>query len=201
MSKEGLRVLLVDNETKRIPQLLEMLESHSTDVVHVDGLSDLQYDDIDHDLIVLSGGTREVAIKPEVFDREIELIKHALERGIPIAAICLGFQLAVRALEGEQNFGDNFTDLGRFRGGFNSILIVDETHPLAPGEEVEVFSSHRRSVRSVPQPLIPIGVSDHGIEIAIHEDGRSFLGTQFHPEEGRDGRLIFDNFMAMIQSQ
>lgn len=200
MAKENLRVLLVDNETKRIPKLLEMLEPHSTDVIHVDGLDSIHHDNIDYDLIVLSGGTRGRAITPEVFDKEIELIRHALDRGIPITAICLGFQLAIRALEGEESFKNNYTELDRFRGGFNSILIVDETHPLAPGEEVEVFSSHRRSVRSVPQPLIPIGVSNHGIEMAIHEDGRSFLGTQFHPEEGRDGRLIFDSFMAIIQS-
>lgn len=195
-----LKILVINNETKRMPDLVSMLSPHQTEIVHVDELTPEAYND--HDLVVLSGGTREKANTPQVFDSEIQLIKNLIDEGVPIIAICLGFQITMRALEQRMHdFEDKFVELPSVRSGLIEIMIIDENHPLTQGvSEIVVFENHRRAITETPYPFIPLGISPDGVEIAWHENG--ILGMQFHPEadnsQNSQGKLIFDNFMTML---
>lgn len=73
---------------------LELDERHP---VRGDALPDL--DDVDG--IVALGGEQSIAGEPDGLAGELEYLRRAVDRGVPVLGVCLGGQLLARALGGE----------------------------------------------------------------------------------------------------
>ncbi|MBI2431009.1 MAG: glutamine-hydrolyzing GMP synthase [Candidatus Levybacteria bacterium] len=143
--------------------------------------------------IVLSGGPASVyqegapTIDPKIFSL-----------GIPILAICYGFQLTAhllggKVISGRKEYGPATLQITNLSGSAGQI-----TKGLSPKSFV-VWMSHGDEVVSLPEGFMIIGSTEH-VPFAFVEDvKRSFIGLLFHPEVEHTeyGRHILANFIRI----
>lgn len=179
-----MNVLLLNNGSKRLKQIQEMLNSYSITTQNYWDLKDKNINQNDFDFIVLSGGsfTRASNIT-EALKAEIKLIKNS---EIPIFGICMGMQLIVRTF--------NETYLTELRPKRRGVIKINYK-----GSELNVFENHKWTVENVTNPLEKILSSDDGVEFIKHKT-KPIWGVQFHPEAdkefGTNGKTIFDEFIT-----
>ena len=181
-----MKVLLINNHTRRIDQTKKLLEDFEVKIVDV---KDINIDLNGFDFIVLSGGKIATAFsQKKIIKNEIDLIKNT---NLPIFGICLGMQFIVRAFSPV-----NYKRLYPRRREVMELKYI--------GQTLKVFNSHNWSVPTVKPPLISFSKSTDGVEIIKHES-KPIWGVQFHPEVdeefGTNGNLIFDEFLTKIQPQ
>ncbi|MFZ5862867.1 MAG: gamma-glutamyl-gamma-aminobutyrate hydrolase family protein [Nitrospirota bacterium] len=128
---------------------------------------------------------------------ELDLLPRALERDVPIFAVCRGVQVLAVALGGAL-VQDLPAELGR--RGIRSRVIhrgpahTDSAHRirivprtllarLIPTKTALVNSHHHQAVRAAPRGLlVSARASDGTIEAVEHATNRFVLGVQWHPE-------------------
>ena len=136
------------------------------------------------------------------------LLAHALERQMPILAICYGMQLLATVLE-----GDLYYDLATDRPDAqpHQLPESDGRHELqveagsrlfeALGTEPPpVNSLHHQGVKSVGPGVQVCARANDGLIEAIECDGQQFcVGVQWHPEKlsGLHRRALFGAFIAV----
>ena len=147
------------------------------------------------DCVILSGGgtAGEVADSKELYRNEIKIVR---ESSVPIFGICEGFQVIGAA------YNSNFQILRAYRKGVNTIkILIDD--PIFQGLkklELRVFEYHHIAIDHIGEDLISLGISEDGIEMMRHKN-KLIYGSQFHPEElkdGNDGHTILKNFLKMF---
>lgn len=117
-----------------------------------------------------------------------EYIKHF---DIPILGICLGHQLIAK------NYGGKISTSNTESYAKVKINILNDENlfeGLAP--EMEVWSSHKDEVKSIPKEFEILAESSLcNIESFKHKD-KDVYGIQFHPEVHHTpkGSVIFENF-------
>ncbi len=163
------------------------------------------------DALVLSGGpdldpalygapphpqTRE--IRPHRDRAEIALLSAALDRDLPVLAICRGSQLLNVALGGdlEQHVPDLVGHDGHKEqpGSFSEhpVEILPGTRLSSLlGEGTVVKSHHHQGYRRLGRGLEPAARAEDGTIEALEEPSRRFVvGVLWHPEAGDDLRLF-----------
>lgn len=140
---------------------------------------------------------------------EIELVRAARTRGIPVLAICRGLQVVNVALGGTlyQDLAserpgpiDHTDDAGRHPVCLDAGSLMART--LGAGE-ITANSRHHQAVRD-PAPALrvvaraPDGVVE-GVERADPEGGPWLLGVQWHPEDLPDAGL-FRGFARAVEA-
>ena len=135
---------------------------------------------------------------------ELQLLDAALERDLPLLAICRGHQVLNVLLGGTlvQQLPDL---LGSIRhqpraGAFGEVTVVTEpgtiVHRLL-GDRPVVLCSHHQAVEELGDSLLVSARSDDGVIEAVEVLGRTFaVGVQWHPEEQGDVRL----FAGLVQA-
>ena len=124
---------------------------------------------------------------------EIEIIKRAYEKSIPIFGICRGIQMINIALGGtiyQDIYRQIPNSLGHIagssiEGGYHTIEIVKDSimYEIFNKERIQVNSQHHQSVRDLGKNLKINSYSLDGIVEGIEStDDRFILGVQFHPE-------------------
>lgn len=134
-------------------------------------------------------------VSPERDAMELLLLTWALERRIPVLAICRGIQILNVALGGTL-FQDLFTQRGQdidhdryreFDGHIHSIRS-HSPHLLAEVFEVEEFvqnSAHHQGIRDLSPELTAVAWAPDGLVEAVEyrADGAAWTcGVQWHPE-------------------
>lgn len=135
---------------------------------------------------------------------ELALLSGALERDMPILAICRGLQV-MNVARG----GSLIQHLPEHLDSTSHRVVVGEfsEHPvtIAPdsllagilGPTAPVKSHHHQAADSIGVGLTPVAWSTDGTIEALEDPDRSFaLGVQWHPEEGPDMRL----FTALVSA-
>ncbi len=132
---------------------------------------------------------------------EIELVRGAIERGMPVLAICRGVQLLNVALGGtlyqdlETHWSDSI-DHDRYRefGGSIHSIRPDGVRQLAGvlnGEEFDQNSAHHQGIKDIASGLRPVAWAPDGLVEAVECrepcDGWT-VGVQWHPERKLDDR-------------
>jgi putative glutamine amidotransferase len=129
---------------------------------------------------------------------ELALLGAALERDMPVLAVCRGVQLLNVARGGDlvQHLPD---ELGHERhketpGTFSEHSVdVREGTRLASivGPRSAVTSHHHQGLGRVGEGLVETAWSEDGTLEAVEDPSRRFaLGVQWHPESGADEKLI-----------
>ncbi len=180
-----MKILLVNNLTKHLEELQEILKPHEITTANFQNIPK-NYSDFD--CIILSGGSKyKVGGNDKIYKQEIELIKNSK---IPVFGICLGFELICRT------YSEKLEMLKEKKRGLTDLEII-EKDPLLKGiKKLSVFEAHRFYVKEVKN-LILLAKSKTGVEIIKHRE-KPIYGVQFHPEirrEKNQGIRILTNFL------
>jgi putative glutamine amidotransferase len=139
-----------------------------------------------------------VQTRPERDRAELALLAGALERDMPVLAICRGSQVLNVGLGGDlvQHLPDVLgSERHRHTPGEFADHDVDLKHGsrLAGllGERAPVKSHHHQGYGRLGSGLEPVGWAEDGtIEALEHPSKRFALGVLWHPEEGEDVALF-----------
>jgi putative glutamine amidotransferase len=134
---------------------------------------------------------------------ELALLEEALNRDLPVLAVCRGMQVLNVALGGDliQHLPDEVgTEVHRPLVGEHGRHHVDvaEDSRLAQivGTRPEIATYHHQGVRTLGKGLTACGWADDGIVEAVELADRSWVfGVQWHPE-AYDGHALFAAFVA-----
>ncbi len=189
-----MRVLIVDNGTLA-PALLErVFSNHEITTRAWNELDGVSLDKSNYDFAVLSGSSNFPVVSNEAYlEPEMNLIRAAT---IPILGICYGFELIVTA------FGGTLKMLPKKEQGVAHMLALKEDPIFAGIKDLFVYEGHRWTVDTVPDSLIPLAESEHGIEAVRHVDSLIY-GLQFHPEKLEHetaGEKIIANFIVLANA-
>ncbi|MGD0882938.1 MAG: gamma-glutamyl-gamma-aminobutyrate hydrolase family protein [Acidimicrobiales bacterium] len=175
----------------------------------VDSVAEPLLDALDG-LIVIGGGdvsARRYGQDPDprnggVSDRrdelELQLLAAALDRDLPLLAVCRGHQVLNVVLGGSliQQLPDvlGSTVHQPQAGAFGEVTVRTEpgthVHRLL-GDELEVQCSHHQAIDALGESLLVAARSPDGVVEAVEVLGRTFaVGVQWHPEENGDVRLF-----------
>jgi putative glutamine amidotransferase len=136
-------------------------------------------------------------------DFELELMRAALERDVPVLAICRGSQVLNVARGGgiEQHLPDRLGDEkhravpGVF--GEHAVEVVPGTRLAGIlGDRAVAKSHHHQGFGTVGEGLRESARADDGTLEGLEDPGRRFaLGVLWHPEEGED-KALFEALVA-----
>ncbi len=168
------------------------------------------------DGLVLSGGAdldpvlygnephpETVGVNPERDRAELALLRVALERDLPVLAICRGSQVLNVALGGdlEQHVPDvvGHDEHKQTPGTFSEhpVEVLAGTHLREVlGERTEIKSHHHQGFRRLGAGLREAARAHDGTLEAVEDPSRRFaVGVLWHPEQGEDRRL----FEALVE--
>jgi GMP synthase (glutamine-hydrolysing) len=141
--------------------------------------------------IILSGGPSSV-----YDDGAPTMDKKIYESGVPILAICYGFQLTAQLL------GGNVIG-GRREYGPAKLQVTEAKNAITDGvgEESIVWMSHGDAVEKLPKGFKILGSTEHVPYACVVEEGRQLYGLLFHPEVEHTeyGEIILTNFIRLCE--
>lgn len=172
-----MKILLIDNNTKHLPELTKALAGH--DIEQVAYMPGRRFGTADKDLIVLSGGGGE---GNEINDRqaqgglwyedELRLVQKINK---PIVGICMGFEVIARA------FGAEVKPAGRLIKGWCWVNATTAGQQAFGQNRLKQYEAHRWCAPSAPAGFKVLAGSASGVEIMAHQS-RPIIAVQFHPE-------------------
>ncbi len=147
------------------------------------------------------------SIYPDRDQFELAMVRAAIDRDLPLLAICRGMQILNVAFGGtlEQNLvaADGSSPhrkvVGTFDGNDHTVrLVPGSVAARAVGEELHLaHCHHHQAVRDLGAGLVVSGRAEDGVVEAVEvADGRWALGVQWHPEANDRTRL----FAALIDA-
>jgi len=193
VEQAGGRPLLVPPSTDGIEETLDA----------VDGLVFSGGSDLDPELYGQEVHVETRGVVRRRDDAEIALLHAALERDVPVLAVCRGSQIMNVALGGDlvQHLPDVVGDdthvqtPGTFADHEVDVVEEERLHPVL-GDRVAVKSHHHQGLGKLGEGLRVAALADDGTVEAVWDPSRSFaVGVLWHPEAGDDGAL----FQALVE--
>jgi gamma-glutamyl-gamma-aminobutyrate hydrolase PuuD len=177
-------------------------------VARLDGLILAGGADIDPARYGSVPGPRTTVVRPDRDAAELAVLSAALDRDLPLLAICRGMQLLNVALGGDllqhlpdlpgtasHHAGDGLFARRQVRTAEGSAL----DRLLGPAPTVDCH--HHQALDRVAPGLTPSAWAEDGLVEGVEAVGRRFcLGVQWHPEAGEDPRL-FSALVAAAQGR
>ncbi|HEY3216167.1 MAG TPA: gamma-glutamyl-gamma-aminobutyrate hydrolase family protein [Candidatus Eisenbacteria bacterium] len=180
------------------PVILPVHVKPSPEVLRrLDGLMLTGGGDVDPAIYGQERGPRTEGVDPDRDRFEIEMVREALDRDLPILAICRGIQVLNVSLGGsltqdlpsELDGRVNHRDVERWDRG-SHVVRTDPESRLGSllGGQAPVNSIHHQGVDRIGRGLRPVGWAEDGVVEAVElPEARFCLGVQWHPEcLGRD---------------
>jgi putative glutamine amidotransferase len=188
VEKAGGRPLLVPPSEEAIEETLDAL----------DGLVLSGGSDVDPELYGAEAHPETNGVHPERDRAEIALLRAALERDMPVLAICRGSQVLNVAQGGDivQHLPEV---VGHEQHKHTPSVFGDHDVDLVPGSRLQrllgdrapVKSHHHQGYGNLGEGLQEAARADDGTVEAIEDPSRRFaLGVLWHPEEGEDFALF-----------
>ncbi len=184
----GGRPLLVPPSSEAIEETLDAL----------DGLIFSGGSDLDPSTYGAESHPQTNGIRPDRDRAELALMGAALERDMPVLAVCRGFEIlnVLRGGDLVQHLPDVVGDERHKHtpGVFadHDVDVKDESRlGRILGNRAPVKSHHHQGVGRVGTGLVPTAWADDGTVEGLEDPTRSFaLGVLWHPEEHEDGALF-----------
>jgi putative glutamine amidotransferase len=193
VERAGGRALLVPPSEDAVEETLDAL----------DGLLFSGGADLDPDLYDAAAHPETDDVRPERDQAELSLLEAALERDMPVLAVCRGSQIFNVARGGDlvQHLPEV---VGDDKHKHTPGVFADHDVDLVPGTRVQrilgdrapVKSHHHQGYGRLGDGLREAARADDGTVEAIEDPERRFaLGVLWHPEEGEDFKL----FEALVE--
>lgn len=188
----GGRALLVPPSVEGIDETLD-----AVDGLLFSGGSDIDPAEYGHD-----AHSETSSVRPERDRGELALLTAALERDMPVLAVCRGSQVLNVARGGDlvQHLPDAVGDekhkhLHKFTGGVfaDHDVEVKAGSRLGSllGDRAPVKSHHHQGFGRVGEGLVEAAWAKDGTLEALEDPGKRFaVGVLWHPEEGEDAALF-----------
>jgi len=181
-----------------VPLLVPPGASFDETLDRVDGMVFSGGSDVDPELYGARAHEETVGIFRERDEFELGLMRAALERDVPMLAICRGSQVLNVALGGdlEQHVPDRVgTDVHKETPGVfaehHVEVLADTRLGSIVGERVDVKSHHHQGYGKLGEGLREAARAPDGTVEALEDPTRRFtLGVLWHPEEGSDVALF-----------
>ena len=188
VERAGGRALLVPPSEDGVEETLEAL----------DGLVFSGGSDLDPDLYDQEAHEQTFGISKERDGAELALLKAALDRDMPVLAICRGSQVLNVARGGDlvQHLPDVVGDEKHKHkpGAFadHDVTVEDGTRLASLlGGHAPVKSHHHQGIGRIGTGLRVAAHAEDGSVEAVEDPGRRFaVGVLWHPEAGEDARLF-----------
>ncbi|MFX1442020.1 MAG: type 1 glutamine amidotransferase [Promethearchaeota archaeon] len=179
-------ILIIKNITHERPGLiLEILNEYEFDYEIIDLSKRIEFPEIDkYKLIIIMGGPDSANDNSEKILKELDYIKKALKREIPIFGVCLGLQLMIKALGGDV-YKNPVKEIGfKQNDEWNTIKLTKEglIDPIFEGitNEFKAFHLHGETVKLTNEmAILAIGKFCQNQIIKFREKN---YGFQFHFE-------------------
>jgi anthranilate/para-aminobenzoate synthase component II len=184
-----MKILVVDNHSKHIP---EIVNSFDDSEVHVVDVLDLSKQNISiYDCFVLSGSSQySVLSHLDLYSSEINLIKTVNK---PILGICLGFELICYAFNEKLILNKE-----RINCELDIIKISEDRIFDKINFPISVYEAHRWVVLETTK-LNSLAKSKSNVEIVKHPV-KSIYGFQFHPETITEHQQqLINNFLKIAK--
>jgi gamma-glutamyl-gamma-aminobutyrate hydrolase PuuD len=193
VERSGGRALLVPPSDEGVEETLDAL----------DGLIFSGGSDLDPQLYGQEAHPETVGVVPKRDHAELALLQAALERDLPVLAICRGSQVLNVALGGDliQHLPD---EIGHERhkelpGAYSEhdISVAPDTRLAGLiGDSTSVKSHHHQGHARLGAGLRAVAHDEDGGIEALEVEGKRFaVGVLWHPEAGEDARL----FEALVE--
>ncbi|MDQ2983278.1 MAG: gamma-glutamyl-gamma-aminobutyrate hydrolase family protein [Actinomycetota bacterium] len=164
----------------------------------VDGLIFSGGADLDPETYGAEAHSETFGLHPERDEAELELLTRALERDMPVLAICRGSQVLNVARGGDlvQHLPDVVGDEKHKHtpGTFaDHDVELQEGSKLAAllGDRAPVKSHHHQGIGRVGEGLVETARAEDGTLEALEDPSKRFaLGVLWHPEAGEDMKLF-----------
>jgi putative glutamine amidotransferase len=146
-----------------------------------------------------AAGAHTTAVRTDRDAAELALLQAALDRDLPLLAICRGMQLLNVALGGDlvqhlpdvPGTGSHDPGPGLFARREVRTEPGSEVHRLL-GSTAPVECHHHQALDRIAPELTPSAWAEDGVVEAVEAAGRRFcLAVQWHPEAGED-RCLFE---------
>jgi putative glutamine amidotransferase len=188
VERAGGRALLVPPAQDGIDETLDA----------VDGLIFSGGSDLDPELYGQEPHAETTGVVPERDGFELTLLSAALDRDLPVLAICRGSQVLNVALGGDliQHLPDQVGHEGHKEtaGTFSDHEVeIEPGSRLAGliGDQIDVKSHHHQGYARLGTGLRPVAHDADGSVEALEDPSRRFtVGVLWHPEAGEDQRLF-----------
>jgi putative glutamine amidotransferase len=188
VERAGGRALLVPPSDDGIAEVLDAL----------DGIVFSGGSDLDPDLYGQEAHPETSGIVPERDSAELSLLRAALERDLPVLAICRGSQVLNIALGGDlvQHLpdvvgSDRHKEVAGTFADHDVAIVPDTRLASLIGESAPVKSHHHQGFGRLGDGLVAVAQDADGTVEALELQGRRFtVGVLWHPEAGEDGRLF-----------
>jgi anthranilate synthase component 2 len=135
--------------------------------------------------------------KPSDTPRVLQVLKAAIDRGMPVLGVCLGLQAIGEVM------GATVTHAPRQMHGKTSVVEHDATGIFAGvpgGVRFTRYHSLCLAPESLPETLRVTARSDDGVIQGIAHRDRPVHGVQFHPESvlSEHGEELVRNFLKLL---
>jgi putative glutamine amidotransferase len=186
------------------PVLLPTGSVSAAVVARLDGLVLAGGADVDPARYGQPAGEHTSVVRPERDEAELEVLAAALERDLPLLAVCRGMQLLNVLLGGDlvQHLPDvpgaalHQTGPGVFaRREVRTVPGTTLAQLLGPTAAADCH--HHQALGRVADGLTPAAWAEDGVLEAVEATAHRFcVGVQWHPEAGADRRL----FGALVEA-
>jgi putative glutamine amidotransferase len=134
-------------------------------------------------------------VSTERDEMELRLIREAMERGIPVLAVCRGIQILnvafggslVQDLPSQRPDGLRHVQEAPITARWHDVRVEPGSRlaQLVGAERLPVNSYHHQAVNRLGAGLRPVAWADDGLVEGVEAaDGRWVVGVQWHPERG-----------------
>jgi putative glutamine amidotransferase len=163
----------------------------SVDMTQFDGLLVLGGGDVDSEIYGVAGPVpHEYGVDPAADHFSLDLIRNAIDGGVPTLGICRGSQLMNVAYGG--TLIPDIAETGTHHGEHDGELMIDETVSIDPQSRLAKIletstvvgkTGHHQAVATVA-PVFRVSATAHdGVVEGIEHTSAWAIGVQWHPED------------------
>jgi gamma-glutamyl-gamma-aminobutyrate hydrolase PuuD len=173
-------------------------------IARLDGLVLAGGADVDPARYSQPPGAHTTVLRPDRDDTELAALHAALDRDLPLLAICRGMQLLNVALGGDliqhmpdvEGAGCHDPGAGLFQERTVRVEPGTALHALL-GDDAAVHCHHHQALDRIAPGLVVAARAEDGVVEGVELPDRRFcLGVQWHPEESTDRRLFVGHVEA-----
>jgi len=194
---QPMKIAIIDNSIK--PEIYRPVE-HWTSFFEAEFESfrapQNRYPDLDHGFthLIVTGSEASIIYRDAWVDKEIDVVKSALDRGIPILGSCWGHQLLALVLSGPESVRRAPVP----EIGWLPIRITEGREFFGIKESFHAFALHFDEVVDLGSDFRILASTDACSIHAFQYQDRPVWGVQSHPEiDISNGKALLEDFLLV----